>query len=240
MLPVDFHCHSFLSNCGLHSHLELLTRARDLGMTALAITDHGTEGGGRLVGGFFQRLHEPLPGIRLLKGVEANPRGLDGDSDLPLHHLPTMDIVLFGLHGTIPRNLGHDRNTDIVIAAMSAQPAIDIIAHPTATEFPLDFPRLARAAAAQGVALEVNNSKLHLQRIPEDMMHALLRACIAADCRVTINSDAHAINEVGRDIEARAALAAVDFPSELIINDTPERALAFVAERRPAKLAAST
>ena len=85
------------------------------------------------------------------------------------------------------------------------------------------------------MALEVNNSKLHLQRIPEAMMHDMLRACMAAECRVVINSDAHMINEVGRDIEARQALAAVDFPPELIINDQAERALAFVAERRANK-----
>ena len=41
MLEVDFHSHTFFSKCGLHSIIEMLTEAKNRGLAALAITDHG-------------------------------------------------------------------------------------------------------------------------------------------------------------------------------------------------------
>ena len=48
MLDVDFHIHSLFSNCGLHTYLELLTKAKELGLKAIAITDHGPRLNGRI------------------------------------------------------------------------------------------------------------------------------------------------------------------------------------------------
>ena len=64
MIEVDLHSHTHFSNCGLHSCLEMLEAARAKGMKGLAITDHGLSLGGRLNSIFFERLKDPVPGIR--------------------------------------------------------------------------------------------------------------------------------------------------------------------------------
>ena len=41
MIPFDFHAHYLFSSCGIHTVLELLGRAREIGMAGMSITDHG-------------------------------------------------------------------------------------------------------------------------------------------------------------------------------------------------------
>ncbi len=235
MLAVDFHCHSLFSHCGLHTHVELLTRARELGLAGLAITDHGPDIGGRVSAPFFERLHDPVPGIRLLKGMESNLRGCEGEIDVPAWSLKFLDILLLGLHPNTPAGLGAEENTRILLAALARNPAVDLVTHPADAAFPVDFDRLATAAAATGVALELNNSKLLLSRVDRKPVHALVRACKAAGCRMAVCSDAHALNEIGLDDFARRVLRDEAFPAELLVNDTAEKAFAFIAERRAGK-----
>ena len=72
MLEADLHAHTFFSNCGIHSHIEMLLCALDKGMKALAITDHGPALSGRVSSTVFDRMYEPVAGIKFLKGMECN------------------------------------------------------------------------------------------------------------------------------------------------------------------------
>ncbi len=236
MIPVDLHCHSLFSLCGIHTHLELLGHARALGLQGLAITDHGPALGGRITSPFFDRLHDPVPGIRLLKGMESNVVDPAGRLDLPPRFLRYLDVLLLGLHDNVEQGRGPDYYTRLLVAAMDANPGLDIITHPTDLAFPVRYPDLAAAAQARGVALEINNSKAMLKRVPLEEMQALISACKAAGCRVAVNSDAHCLAEIGCDEAVRPLLAAANFPLELWINRTAAAAFAFIEERRPAKL----
>lgn len=122
MIAVDFHSHTLFSGCGVHTHLEMLTHARNLGMQGLAITDHGPEVGRRFSTTFFDRLQQPVPGIKLLKGIEANLRGLDGEIDVPTHVYPYLDMVLLGFHGNTPTGLGTQVYTHALVRAHGTQP----------------------------------------------------------------------------------------------------------------------
>lgn len=213
----------------------MLTRAVSLGMKGLAITDHGPELGGRLCSPFFERLHDPVPGIRLLKGVEANLSGVEGAIDMPPHLVPWTDVVLLGLHENVPRGLGAARNTELVVTALRKNPCIDIISHPNDPSYPLDFPRLADEARGHGIALELNNSKTALKRCDDDTTRALIRACKEAGCPMVVSSDAHALGEIGCDDAVLPLLEREKFPAGLVVNADAARAFAFVDERRDRK-----
>jgi len=238
MIPVDLHAHSLFSLCGMHTVLEMLARARDLGMAGLAVTDHGPALGGRLNSTLFDRLHDPLPGIRLLKGLECNLAGPDGAVDMPPELLPFCDVVLFGLHPNTPRTGDARADTALVLAALRRNPFIDIVSHPNSAEYPLDFRALAAAAAPLGVALEINNSKTALHRVSDSVTEELIAACARERCPVAVCSDAHALNEVGDDSAVLPLLRSAGFPSELIVNADPARAFAWLESRRGAKRAA--
>jgi len=236
MIPVDLHCHSHFSLCGLHSILELLTQARTLGMTALAITDHGPALGGRLNSSFFDRLYDPVPGIRMLKGCESNILDETGTIDFPESLLKYTDILLAGFHVNFGQGRSKSFYTDIYTRMIAANPAVDIISHPTEAGFLPDFRELARVARQAGVALEINNSKLMYDGMDPAIMENLIRACRDEGCRVAVNSDTHAIGELGRDDEVFPLLTKHGFPPELVVNGTAERAFAFIEERRKNKV----
>ncbi len=103
MLKVDLHSHSHFSECGLHTVLEMLNYAKSMGLSALAVTDHGRDCGGHTPSPFFDRLPSDIvKGIRLLKGQESNVVSNEGDIDFPLKFLRFTDVVLLGLHPILP------------------------------------------------------------------------------------------------------------------------------------------
>lgn len=235
MIPVDFHVHSIFSLCGLHTVLELLDRARSLGMKGFAVTDHGLTIGGRLNSVFFERFVSPDPDVVVLKGVECNLLDREGTIDLPAEYLRFLDIVLCGIHPNFEKGLGRQAYTEFMLAALERNPMIDIVTHPNDATYPVDYGALAKAAAAAGMALELNNSKILYPRSTPAEAVALLTACKEQRCRIAVNSDTHAIHELGDDRAVAPLLREVAFPHELIVNRTAVAAFDFVEERRSLK-----
>ena len=235
MLSVDLHTHSLFSGCGLHTVIEILERAKRLGMTAVAVTDHGPALGARVASPFYDRLHHPVEGIRLLKGMECNLKGDHGDIDLPSYRLPYLDVVLLGMHHNTETGLGKDANTELMIRAVTQNKAVDILTHLNDAQFPMHFQPICEAATEHGVAIELNNSKTRLQRVDDSVTRELVRAALNSGARMAVTSDTHAIEELGCDDSVLPFLREVDFPEERIVTSTAERALAFLEERRPNK-----
>lgn len=235
MLTVDFHSHTLFSKCGLHTIVEMLTEAKARGLAALAITDHGPKLEGGPPTTFWDRLENPVDGIRLLKGLECNIVSDDGNIDFPQQMLNCADIILLGLHPHLPAGKTHAHNTALLLRALVKNPFVDIVTHPEDLQYPLDFKTLAEFAGERGLALECNNSKVLNNRVPPERMKEFLDACRRAGCLIAVNSDAHALGEVGLDESVRPLLQEVGFPPGLIVNETAESAFAFVEERRKVK-----
>jgi putative hydrolase len=238
MIVVDLHSHSLFSGCGVHTVVELLTRARERGLAALAVTDHGPAVGGRLNSVFFERLHEPVPGIRLLKGVESNLGPRPGTTDFPLEYVRHCDVALLGIHSNTPRGLAPEQYTDLLLSALEANLFLDIVTHANSAEYPVASARLARGVRDLGRALELNNSKVALSRVEEGVTEALIRACMSEGCPVVVSSDAHTLDEVGSDAAIRGFMSRLAFPEELVVNRTAESAFAFIEGRRSSKCSA--
>jgi putative hydrolase len=125
----------------------------------------------------------------------------------------------------------------MLIKALRQNPYIDIITHLNDTTYPVDFGRVIAAAKELGMAVEFNNSKTLYAKVPSEATPRLIDVCKQAGCRAAINSDAHALREIGLDGAIRPLLDAARFPPELIVNDNASRALEFVEERRAIKRA---
>ncbi len=238
MIEVDLHAHSLMSQCGVHTHIEMLTAARNRGLKALAITDHGPALGGRHPSPLYDRMKQsPVEGIRFYKGIEANVTDERGSTDIAPWLLPHLDIVLLGLHVRFERRRNGADWTEPLITAMRHNPWVDIITHPFDVGFPVDLERVAEAANAGGIALELNNSKLLYGRASEAVIQRFLEICRDTGCRVAICSDAHTVEEVGDDQAVRPLLEASGIPESQVVNHNAQAAMGFVAARRAARLA---
>ena len=232
MLEIDLHTHSLFSSCGLHTHLEILERAKALGMKAVAITDHGPELNPRFSSPFYDRLRAPVDSISLLKGMECNIKNETGEIDLPLKYLPYLDVVLLGIHPNTPTGLGEKRYTEMLLRAIDANESVDIITHPNDTVYPVEFGKVAEEARARGIAIELNNSKTRLNRVPDLVTEALIQVVKEVGCRLVVTSDMHAIEELGLDDSVQPYLTKHDFPLDKLISSSAEKILAFLDERR--------
>lgn len=235
MLDVDLHTHTFFSACGIHTHLEVLTRAKALGMTAVAITDHGKVLSPRFSSPVYDRLSHPLEGIKLLKGIECNLLDDKGTIDLPGKLLPYLDVVLLGIHPNTPKGLGKPKYTEMMLAAMDENPAVDILTHLNDVNYPVDFHRIIERAKQSGIAVELNNSKTRLKRAPDNLTRELVKTAQSNGAKIVVTSDMHAIEELGEDSSVKPFLSEADYPRELIVSRSADSAFAFLDERRANK-----
>ena len=204
-------------------------------MVGLAITDHGPAMGGHLASPFFDRLYDPLPGIRLLKGMECNLLEEPGRIDCPAQWLPFMDVVLLGIHANVPDGLGKTAYTDMLILAMENNPYVDIIVHPNASAYELELEPIVQSALDNDMVIEINNSRCLPRLAHTESTRKLIDICARLNCPIVVSSDAHALNEVGQDSMVRPLLAEARFPHELIVNLDADRTFAFLEQRRPRK-----
>ena len=231
MLSIDLHTHSFFSACGIHTHLEILERGKQLGMEAIAITDHGPALHSRSTSPFYDRLNRPVEGIRLLKGIECNLVNEEGDIDLPVDRLPFLDVVLLGIHPNTPKGLGRARYTEMLLRAIERNPAVDILTHLNDETYFVDFEPVVRAATERGIAIELNNSKTLLHRVADDITRSLIETVDGIHGCLVVTSDMHAIEELGLDDSVRPFLEQQAFPAERIVSASSKQVWRFLDER---------
>jgi len=194
----DLHTHSTWSD-GKSTLEEMVEHAGELGYEYIALTDHSPSE--RVAHGLDRaRLEKKIEEIErlrksrknrlphILMGAEVDILG-DGKLDYPDDILSRLDVVVAGIHAAFKQS--RDRITGRYLDAI-ANPAVDIVAHPTSrligSREPLefDFDAVVRAAIEAGVALEVNGSMYRL-----DLNDVLTKAAREAGVLLAIGSDAH-------------------------------------------------
>ncbi len=196
-VQAELHSHSMWSD-GKVSIREMAAAARARGRRVLAITDHsgglGVTGGLKIEDIARQRAEiaavqqELGDSLRLLQGAEVEIRA-DGTLDYSDEVLAQFDLVIASLHTSLrqPR----DQITPRLLNAIR-NPHVDIIGHPTGRLIPhregadLDMDAVLNAAAASGVALEINANPQRL-----DLNDIYVRRAVAMGILLSTNTDAH-------------------------------------------------
>jgi putative hydrolase len=222
----DLQMHSVWSD-GSQTLADIVAAGIELGYAFSAITDHSY--GLPIAGGVsmakLAEQHREIDALnkghrkhfRLLKGIEANIRG-DGSIDMEPQELAQLEVVVAAPHSTL-RSTGDQ--TARMLAAVKA-PGIHILGHPRGRMFGArpgvhaDWPRVFEAAAAHGVAIEIDGDPAR-----QDVDYTLAREALAAGCIFALDSDAHSTREL-RYVDtsiAHARLAGI--PKERVVNCWP-------------------
>jgi len=192
----DLHSHTTASD-GADSILGMAEAAKALGYEYLAVTDHSKSqviANGLTAERLLKHIKDihkagnQIKGITLLAGCEVDILA-DGHLDFEDDILGELDIVVASPHVALRQE--QDKATERLLRAID-NPYVNIIGHPTGrliaarAGLPLDFPRIFKAAAANGTALEINAS---YPRLDLDDIHA--RAAVNAGVMLAIDTDAH-------------------------------------------------
>jgi DNA polymerase (family 10) len=217
-LQGDCHAHSDWSD-GIHTIEQMAEGARARGYGYLVLTDHTRSlaiangltpervAAQRLVvAALNERFADeeargtapaatPPGGFRLLHGCELEIRG-DGTLDFDDEVLAAFDVVVASLH--VGRRQPRAQLTGRVLGAIRS-PHVDVIAHPAGRmlgdrardDLDLAWDEVMAAAAATGTLLEIDGSDHRLDLAPERA-----RLAVEAGCHLTIDSDAHRVEEL--------------------------------------------
>lgn len=229
----DLHVHTDASSDARASLEEIAAEARRLGRGYLAITDHSRS---RPLGLDEDGLRAQLErvrtldrasggGPRLLAGVEVDILA-DGSLDLPLDLLAELDWVVASIHSHFRES--SERTTERLLRAIRSG-VVDLIGHPSGRQigkrdaYAFDLHAVLEAAAAQGVALEVNAMPERL-----DLTDRACRLAAEAGVRVVIDSDAHNTSHLanlryGVWVARRGWLSAHDVLNALPLADLRRR-----------------
>lgn len=228
---VDLHTHTLASGHAYSTLTENAVAAAARGLRGIGMSDHGPAlpGGPHRYHFAALRFIPPyLHGVRILRGVEANITG-SGELDLDQPLCRQLDLVMAGFHEECGFDArGAAANTAAVLALME-QRRIHVLTHPGNPVFPIDAEAVARAGAATGVALEINNASFGMSRSgSSDNCKALARCCARFGTPVAIGSDAHLAEGIGAFEQALETALHSGIHWEQIVNRTLESTLAFL------------
>jgi DNA polymerase (family 10) len=198
------HCHSTYSD-GVHS-LEAMAKAVEgMGMQYFGICDHSRSAG--YAGGLSEqrvleqhaeidKLNAANPKFKIFKGIESDIL-VDGSLDYPEEILKQFDFIVASVHSVL--RMDEAKATARLIRAVE-NPYTCILGHPSGRlllsrrPYPIDYPKLIDACAANGVSIELN---AHPYRL--DLDWRWIPRCIEKGVKISVNPDAHRIEGL-RDI----------------------------------------
>lgn len=241
ILTADYHTHTPYSH-GENTIAENAARAKEIGLQAIGITDHGYS---HIVYGLRRketpsyiaecRAAEKEYGLKVLVGIEANIRSVDGAADLTKADYENFDIYLCGHHiyvrylhtkerwtygfgnwirqGLLKKQATEKqiaRNTLAYVNVIKNNP-IDAVTH-VGYLCPANAVEVAKCAADYGTYVELNSKKNHFT--DEELSDIAAKT----SARFIIDSDAHSASRVGDTKLVEEQLARIDFPMDRIDN----------------------
>ena len=240
VLTGDYHTHTPYSH-GKNTVEENVSKAKELGLKQIGITDHGFS---HVAFGVRRRqiasykaeckLAAEKYGVDVLVGIESNICGVDGKADLTKKDFENFDLYLCGKHvfvwydkfsdflGYGCGNFLHDKfgkkpserllkRNTTAYINTIKNNPIDAISHLNYL-CPSDALEVAKCAADYGTYIELNSKKMHLT--DEELCEMVDKTSV----RFIVDSDAHSAVRVGDTKIVEEQLARIHFPMDRIDN----------------------
>lgn len=231
---VDAHTHTSASAHAYSSVEENLRRAKEIGLEAVAITDHAPAIPDAPHEWHFMNMHvipRDIDGVKVLYGAETNILDEEGTLDLDSSILSRLDVVIVSMHRDTFEPRGRKAHTQAYINALK-NPYVDIIGHSGSPDYEYNIAQVLAFAKKEGKMIEINNASHLVRQGNEENCIKIAKKCMELGVYIVINSDAHISYRIGKFDEALNMLAKINFPEELVANLTLERFLGILRQRK--------
>ena len=234
IIQVDLHIHTLASGHAYSTLLESVKVASERGIEGIALMDHGPAlpGGAHLY--YFSNLislPRVIDGVYVFRGAEANIINEKGDVDIPHEMFEYLDMVAVAFHPSCGyEDEGSVKNTETLLKALEKYDFF-LIAHPDNLAYPLEIEPVIEAAKEKRVLLELNNASIansSARKGSIEVNKEYIQKFAENEVFIAVNSDAHFALSVGQCGEALSLLSSLNFPSNLMINASLEKVLAYI------------
>lgn len=230
----DFHTHTTYTH-GTSTIEENVKKAQELGLKAIAITEHSYQSKYHIKHGDLDKMRADIESIKnkydikILLGIEANLISRNGDIDISDEELNSLDLVVLGFHKMTkvkpleffkfvlpnllrkkPINKQIERNTQAYLNAIEKH-RINILAHLNYAGCYVDCERIAKVCKEKGIYIELNGKRINFSKSDIDKM-------VKTGVQFIIDSDAHDINSVGKNHRAFNLIEKYNIPLNQIVN----------------------
>lgn len=216
----DTHTHTLASTHAYSTIAEMAKYAAELGMEAIAVTDHAPA----IPDGVHQwhfinlkNVPREIYGVKILGGAEVNILDLDGNIDLDDDILAKLDVVNASIHAPCYKDKDAKDHTSAYMAAVN-NPHIDIICHSGSPAFSYDYEKVIKKAKENNKLIEINNHSFYVRQQSIPNCRRIAEICKENEVGVVVSSDAHIMFDLGEYTRALDMLREISFPEKLIIN----------------------
>lgn len=231
----DFHTHTCASTHAYSTITENAKWASEHGIKFLAMTDHGVdmEDSPHIWHFYNMRiLPNEIYGVKILKGIEANLVGYDGEIDIYDKGLyRCLQWVNASIHYPHVMPSTKKDHTKAYLGVLQ-NPYVDVICHSESEQYDYDFDAVAKECSNQGKLIEINVTRLLRGGNARYRYEMILEACEKHKTSIVVNSDAHFFTAIGDFKPAEELLIETGFPEKLIFNTSEERVLEYIRNKR--------
>lgn len=235
---IDIHTHTISSGHAYSTLQENVFEARRKGLIYYGVSDHASALPGGAHPYYFSNLKiipQTIDGVRILKGAELNIMDSSGRVDLEDTDLIGLDYAIASLHLPCFKPDSIHNNTQAYLNVMK-HPLVKVIGHPDDGHYPIDYSALVKAAKAEHVLLEVNNSSLSPNSFrvgARENYLTLLKICAEEKLPIILNTDAHISFQVGDIEQALEVVEQARFPYSLIVNYSHDLIQEYIIRPKP-------
>lgn len=222
-LAADLHTHTDVSRHGYSTVYENILAAKEAGLYAVGISNHGpaSEDGGPE--GHFRNLRvipEIVDGIRVFRGAELNIVDFEGNIDLSRDTIENrLDYTIASFHEDVVTP-GSIRDHTEAYLAIAKNPLVDIIGHSGTSCFAYDYEKVIPEFGRNGKLVEINEASFRVRVSSIENCRKIAGLCMKYGVSVIVNSDAHFCKSVGVFHATLQMLNSLGFPKELVINSS--------------------
>lgn len=229
-IVADMHTHTLASVHAYATISEMVQEASNLGLFAVAITDHAHLAE-RQYFGSLTLIPEYLKGVRVLRGIEANICDYDGSIDVDEELQNQLDWIVASIHGGQINGEPNIEKCTNAYLKIAKNPNVNVIGHSGSEYFKYDYHRVIPEFAKEGKLVEINDSAFRYNKEYKGNCIEIAKLCKKYGARICVNTDAHFTDKIGRAENTLKALREIDFPENLIVNGSVENLKVYFDEK---------
>lgn len=233
-IAFDTHTHTIMSGHAFSTLEENVAACVRYGMDGFVVADHGPAMPNAPHDFYFMNLRilpRVIDGIHLLRGVELNIVDCEGNVDLPDEIIKNLDVCIASFHEPCidPQSV-HDHTAAWLNIVKN--PYIDIIGHSGRGPFPYNIEKVITACRDHDKLIEINSFTLKTASYVSECRQ-IAEVCKRLGVKIVVSSDAHFSRNIGQVQSVMDLLAEIQFPQELIANQSYKLFSTYLKNRKP-------